>query len=363
MYIRSLQLSNFRNYSELSLKLNKGVNIFYGNNAQGKTNILEAVYIAAASRSYKGSREKDIIKQGENESHIRLDLTKASEEYRIDVHLKRNKSKGIAVDLVPLKRARDLLGILNVVIFAPEDLGIVKNGPSARRRYINNELCQADPVYFKDLSDYIKCLEQRNKLLKDMDDDSSRAGELDVWDMQLVSIGKKVISARRAFIEEMNGIICDIHSEITGGAEKIKLSYENDVDEDNFEEELSISRNKDIRFGTTSRGPHRDDMAIFVNGSDLRVFGSQGQIRSGALSLKLSEIKMIKNKTGHVPVLLLDDVLSELDTGRQNLLLSGIEGMQTLITCTGLDEFINNNFREDSVFYVSSGTVTPGRIV
>ena len=129
-----------------------------------------------------------------------------------------------------------------------------------------------------------------------MDDDSSRAGELDVWDMQLVSIGKKVISARRAFIEEMNGIICDIHSEITGGAEKIKLSYENDVDEDNFEEELSISRNKDIRFGTTSRGPHRDDMAIFVNGSDLRIFGSQGQIRSGALSLKLSEIKMIKNE-------------------------------------------------------------------
>ena len=363
MYIKSLQLSNFRNYSELSLKFNEGVNIFYGKNAQGKTNILEAVYIAAASRSYKGSREKDIIKQGENESHIRLDLSKASCDYRIDVHLKKNKSKGIAVDLVPLKRARDLLGILNVVIFAPEDLGIVKNGPSARRRYINNELSQSDPVYFRDITEYIKCLEQRNRLLKDMEDDNSREDELDVWDMQLVSIGKRVIKARRRFIDDMNEIISDIHSSITGGTEKIRLSYENDVDEDSFEEELGISRKKDIRFGTTNRGPHRDDMAIMVNGSDLRLFGSQGQIRSGALSLKLSEIEMLKKKTGHTPVLLLDDVLSELDTERQNLLLSRIDGMQTLITCTGLDEFINNNFRSDSVFYVSNGTVTSGNIV
>ena len=357
MFIRSLYLNNFRNYKELFLELNEGVNIFYGNNAQGKTNILEAVYIASTSRSHKGSKDKDIIMHGEEESHIRLDAEDKNDHFRIDVHIKKNRAKGIAVDLVPLKRAKDLLGLVNTVMFAPEDLNIIKSGPKERRRYINTELCRINKLYYRYLSGYIRCLEQRNRLLKDMDGSAAGEDQLDIWDAQLVSYGVKVIEERRAVIKEMNGIIKKIHSGITGGKEDISLIYESSVKEKDFAGVLALDRNKDIRFGTTHTGPHRDDMGITVNGNDLRVFGSQGQIRSGALSLKLSEIEMLKEKTGSMPILLLDDVLSELDRERQNLLLKEIEGMQTLITCTGLDDFIVNKFEGNKIFHVVNGSI------
>ena len=358
MYIRSLDLKNFRNYKELSLEFNRGVNIFYGNNAQGKTNILEALYIAGTTKSHKGSKEKDIIRQGEEESHIRVDVARESDDLRIDVHLKKNKPKGIAVNKIPLRKARELFGLVNMVFFSPEDLNIIKNGPSARRKYINFELSQLSPVYFQYLGNYIKCLNQRNKLLKDISFNGKLKDELDVWDIQLVNSGKKVIEERRAFIDELKTVVKEVHGKITDGREELELIYEPDIKDSEFEEKLRENRDKDIRFQTTTSGPHRDDLGINVNGKDLRIFGSQGQVRSGAISLKLSEITMLREKTKETPVLLLDDVLSELDTQRQELLLSGTFGLQTMITCTGLDDFINSRCKADKVFHVVDGTVS-----
>ena len=357
MYIRSLDLKNFRNYENLSLSLNKGINIFFGDNAQGKTNIIESIYIAGKTKSHRGSFDRDMIKYGEEESHIRVIACRHDIDYRIDVHLKKNKSKGIAVNMMPVKKAGDLFQVVNLVLFSPEDLNIVKDGPSARRKFINLELSQVDKIYYKDLCDYTKCLTQRNALLKNINLKKAVEDELDIWDEQLSYFGKKVSLRRYSFISELNEIIRDIHFRITGGKENLKLCYEPNLSGENFSDILKKNREKDLKYQTTNSGPHRDDVCIMINDRDVRVFGSQGQIRSAALSLKLAEISIIRDKNNDVPVLLLDDVLSELDRQRQKLLLSEINGLQTIITCTGLDDFVNNSFEADKLFNVVNGKV------
>lgn len=357
MFVKSLELKNYRNYEKLHMDFDSGTNILYGDNAQGKTNILEAIYVCATSKSHRGSKDREIIHFDREESHIKLFVDKKGVEIRIDMHLKKNKTKGIAIGGLPIRKASELFGNINVVFFSPEDLNIIKNGPSERRRFLDLELCQLDRVYTANLVAYNKVLNQRNRLLKDLSFRPEYEDTLSVWDEQLVRYGQELMKIREHFIGEMNDIIRKSHERLTGGKEDIVISYEPDTEKEHFEEVLFLSGEKDRKNRVTTRGPHRDDILFLVNGIDIRKFGSQGQQRSAALSLKLSEIAMIKNKVKDSPVLLLDDVLSELDSGRQDHLLESIEDIQTIITCTGLEDFVNRHFSANQVFQVIDGKV------
>lgn len=358
MIIKSLELQDYRNYEYLELSFDKGTNILYGDNAQGKTNILEAIYLSATTKSHKGTKDKDIINFDKEEAHIRTYVEKEGIQTRVDMHLRKNKSKGIAIDGQKLKKAADLLGLCNVVFFSPEDLSIIKDGPAERRRFVDMELCQLDSFYLYNLNNYNKIVNQRNMLLKDLFFQPELRETLHIWDSQLVSYGSKIIERRKLFVEQLNDIIYDIHYKLSGGREEIKVVYEPDVEIDNFEKYLRNSQDKDMKLKQTTVGPHRDDFSFYVGGIDIRKFGSQGQQRTAALSLKLSEIELVKRLTKDTPILLLDDVLSELDNNRQNYLLNSIGDIQTIITCTGLEEFVNNRFEINKVFKVSGGEVT-----
>ena len=358
MIIKSLELQNFRNYENLKLDFDSGTNIFYGDNAQGKTHILEAIYLIATTKSHKGSKDSDIIQFGHEEAHIRSYLYKEDVTRQVDMHLRKSKTKGIAIDSQRIKKAADLLGLLNVVFFSPEDLSIIKNGPAERRRFIDMELCQLDSFYLYNLNHYNKIVNNRNKLLKDLFMNPGLKETLSIWDSQLLSYGSRIIERRSLFIEQLNQIIFDIHNRLSGGKEQIKIVYEKNVEIDNLEEKLRLNQDKDIYLKQTTVGPHRDDISFIVNDIDIRKFGSQGQQRTAALSLKLSEIELVKKSIKDTPVLLLDDVLSELDSNRQNYLLNSIGDIQTIITCTGLDEFVNNRFEINKVFKVKEGTVS-----
>lgn len=357
MTIKSIELKNFRNYEQLEIHFDSATNILFGDNAQGKTNVLESAYLSATTKSHKGSRDRDMIRFGEEEAHIRTTVCRLGRDYQIHIHLKKNRSKGIAIGQTPIKKASELFGILNIVFFSPEDLNIIKDGPAARRRFIDLELCQLDKIYLSDLSAYNKVLAQRNSLLKDMMYRPDLRDTLCIWDEQLVKYGKRIIRRRRSFIEELYEVVQDIHSSLSGKKEVLTLKYESSVSDTDFENELFLSLERDKKLCQTSVGPHRDDISFLLKDVDIRKFGSQGQQRTAALSLKLSEIELVKHTIGDTPVLLLDDVLSELDGSRQNYLLNSIHDIQTIITCTGLDEFVKNNFQIHRIFEVKDGHV------
>ncbi|WP_302308423.1 DNA replication/repair protein RecF [Roseburia hominis] len=357
MNIRSIELKNFRNYENLEISFDEGTNILFGDNAQGKTNILEAAYMSGTTKSHKGSRDREMIRFGEEEAHLKTVVVRGGREYQIDMHLKKNRAKGIAIDKIPIKKASELFGILNIVFFSPEDLNIIKNGPAERRRFLDSELCQLDRIYLADLTNYNKILAQRNKLLKDMIYRPSLSDTLPVWDMQLIETGKKIIRRRKQFVDELREIVSDIHYRISGGKEELFLKYEPNIDDIFFEDELSRAKEKDKKLCQTSVGPHRDDLLFSIGDVDIRKYGSQGQQRTSALSLKLSEIELVRKSISDTPVLLLDDVLSELDSSRQNYLLNNISDTQTIITCTGLDELVRNRFTVNRVFEVIAGHV------
>ena len=363
MFVKSVDLKNFRNYRELSLEFDPGVNILYGDNAQGKTNILEAVYLSGTTRSHRGSKDKDMILMGEDESHIRMITDIRGNLYRTDVHIRRGKGKGYALNGVPVKKASELYGIADLVFFSPEDLGIIKHGPSARRKFLDLLLCGVDRIYFSELAKYARILDQRNALLKKINFGGGREDELDVWDAALIEYGEKIIARREAFIEELRDEAAKHHLTLTDGAERLKISYEPASARAAFADNIARGRKYDIKSGTTNTGPHRDDMAVLANGMDLRIYGSQGQQRTAALSMKLAEIDTIFKAKGQMPVLLLDDVLSELDGRRSEALLRAVRMTQTLITCTGLDEFVKNKFHADRTFLVKDGTAKENHII
>ena len=303
MFIESIELSDYRNYSHLHIDFHKGTNVLYGDNAQGKTNILEAVYVCSTTKSHRGSKDKEIIRFGADESHIKMMVRRDGIPYRIDMHLKKNKAKGVAVNGVPIKKASELFGIVNVIFFSPEDLNIIKNGPAERRRFVDLELCQLNRLYVYNLAQYNKTVIQRNKLLKDIDYNTSLKETLPMWNEQLLKYGTELIIMRSEFIKELNPLIAEIHAGLSGGKETLSIAYEPNVSPENFREQL------------------------------------------------------VKKIVKDYPVLLLDDVLSELDSKRQEHLLSEITHIQTLITCTGLDEFVNSKFRMDKIFKIVEGTV------
>lgn len=357
MVIESIELKNYRNYGELHIDFDPGTNVLYGDNAQGKTNILESVYVCATTKSHRGSKDREIIEFGADESHIKMQLRKDGVPYRIDMHLKKNKTKGVAVNGIPIRRASELFGVVNVVFFSPEDLNLIKNGPAERRRFVDLELCQLNRLYVHSLVQYNKALLSRNRILKELSFRPEYEEMLDIWDMQLISYGRELISFRGQFVEELNGMIGEIHRNLSGGREELLVHYEPNAAYEEFERNLKKSRDSDRKQKTTLCGPHRDDISFYVNGIDIRRFGSQGQQRTAALSLKLAEIELVKKMVRDDPILLLDDVLSELDSGRQEHLLSGIRHIQTIITCTGLDDFITHSFQIDRIFRVVNGTV------
>ena len=272
------------------------------------------------------------------------------------MHLKKNSPKGIAIDKIPIRKAGELFGIVHFVFFSPEDLNIIKEGPSGRRRFIDLELSQLDKIYLSNLSNYNRIINQRNSLLKDLYGQKNLMDTLDIWDMQMAAYGTKVLEARKNFIKQVNEIISDIHFKLTGGKERISISYEASNGNMSLEEALKRYRERDMRMKSTTVGPHRDDICFTTDsGLDVRKFGSQGQQRTAALSLKMSEIELVKQVIKDTPVLLLDDVLSELDKHRQNYLLDSINNIQTIITCTGLDEFVNHRFSINKIFHIRNG--------
>lgn len=360
MKIKSLKLKNFRNYDLLSLDFDSETNIFYGDNAQGKTNILEAVYLLGTTKSHRGTKDRDLIQFEKEESHIESFVEKNGIDYQIDIHLKKNSPKGIAINKLPIRKASELFGIVNLVFFSPEDLNIIKNGPAERRRFIDLELSQLDKVYLNNLTNYNRIINQRNHLLKEMgyENHKNLMDTLEIWEMQLVQYGNKIIERRTEFVEEINDIISFIHRKLTGDREELKVVYEPSNKNLSLEQALKKNREKDLKMKSTSVGPHRDDICFLAGDLDIRRYGSQGQQRTAALSLKLSEIELVKRTIHDTPVLLLDDVLSELDKHRQNYLLDSIYDIQTLITCTGVEDFVNHRFSINKVFYVQNGQVT-----
>lgn len=358
MIVKSLELKDYRNYGQLNIQFHSGTNILYGENAQGKTNILEAVYLGGTTKSHRGSKDKEIIMFGKEEAHIRIRIEKNNIEHRIDLHLKKNKAKGVAIDGIPIKKQGELFGMLNLVFFSPEDLYIIKDGPGERRRFLDLELCQLDKVYLYHLANYNKALAQRNNLLKQIGFNRNLLDTLYIWDQKLVEHGGYIIHARQQFIMEMNELTMPIHRKLTGEREELLLKYEPNVGKEEFGDQLRKTAEKDLTLKMSNTGPHRDDMSFLANDIDIRRFGSQGQQRTAALSCKLAEIQLVKTIIKENPVLLLDDVLSELDRSRQNHLLNNIGDIQTIITCTGLEEFVNHRFDYNKIFHVTNGSVT-----
>ena len=357
MFVESLALKNFRNYETLEINFSDSINILYGDNAQGKTNILEAIFLAATTKSHRNSKDRDIIRFEQEDSHIRLNLNKRDVGHRIDMHLRKAKPKGVAIDGIPIRKSTELFGLINIIIFSPEDLSVVKNGPGERRRFMDMEICQLSRIYYSNLLKYNKILDQRNSLLKQINYSKDLIDTLDMWDMQLVEVGKEIIKERSNFISMMNDIISDIHKSLTSEKEEIFLKYEPSVEEGLFEEVIKEKRNIDLKNSITMTGPHRDDFGIFIDGKDVRLYGSQGQQRTAALSLKLAEIELVKKVINDNPILLLDDVMSELDTRRRDALLRSIDGIQTIVTCTGYDDFIRQRINVDKIYKISNGKI------
>lgn len=358
MRIKSLALKNFRNYAELELEFHPDLNILYGDNAQGKTNILEALYVCGTTKSHKGAKDREMICMGKEEAHIRILLTKDGLDHKIDMHLKKNRAKGVAIDGLPIRRSSELIGLAPLVFFSPEDLNMIKSGPGERRRFLDMELSQMDRLYLHHATKYSRALVQRNNLLKQLDYKRELLDTLSTWDQQLAASGCYLIGERERFIRQLNEMILPIHRKLTGEREEILLVYEPNVAADEFLAKLARTRERDMYLKSTQAGPQRDDISFLVNGCDIRRFGSQGQQRTAALSLKLAEIELVKRVCGDNPVLLLDDVLSELDRNRQNYLMDSIGGIQTVLTCTGLEELVEKKREIHRIYEVKNGIVT-----
>lgn len=360
MIIKSIELCNFRNYEREVFEFHKGTNVLYGDNAQGKTNVLEAIFVGGTTKSHRGSKDLEMIREGQKECHLRYFIEKRNRTSKVEIHMRRGSSKGIAIDGLPIKSSNELLGLSNIIFFSPEDLSIIKDGPEERRRFIDMEMCQLNKAYLFYLTQYKKVLKQRNTLLKQIQENRSLKDTLEIWNMQLVEHGKKIIELREEFVSTVHDMMKEEHKCLTGGKEEVEVRYKPNCKVNDFENQLFLAEDRDIFQGTTTVGPHRDDMSFITEGKDLRKYGSQGQKRTAALSLKMAEIEIVENTIGEKPILLLDDVLSELDRNRQNYLLENIKGIQTIITCTGLEEFVASGINIDRTFEIVNGGIQHG---
>ncbi|MCH3965482.1 MAG: DNA replication/repair protein RecF [Clostridium sp.] len=360
MYIKYLQLINFRNYRELNIELNQNMNIFIGDNAQGKTNILESIYYFSIGKSFRTNKDKELINWNGKEAYIKSYIVRNGLNKKIEIKIFKEGKKGININSIKVNKLSDLMGIFNVVMFSPEDLKIVKESPVFRRKFLDMELCKLSRKYYFNLIQYNKVLNERNALLKKLNYNDKSI--LDIYDEQLSKYGEVIIAFRNKYISELNQKGKIIHFDITSGIEKIEFKYMTSVIDlshirKNLLCDLVKNRENDIEKRNTSSGPHRDDFNISINGVDVRNYGSQGQQRTSVLTIKFASLEIIKDKTGEYPVLLLDDVLSELDKSRQKYILSSIKKFQTFITCTGINDIKNYIKKENQLFKVRNGGI------
>ena len=359
MFIKRLQMLNYRNYNALDIELCPNVNVFMGDNAQGKTNILEDIYYCAFAKSHRTSKDKELINWNGEHAFISVDVGRERLDKRIDISILKDGKKSIRINKIKIKKIGELFGNFNVVMFSPEDLRIIKDSPGVRRKFIDMELCQLNPKYYYNLVQYNKVLNERNILLRNR---STSSEMLEIYDMQLVEFGYNIIRERIKYIESLNKYAEKIHSDITSGKEKINFKYISTIKDlenikENFYTLLEKNRSKDCDRGITSIGPHRDDFFVYINDIDTKSYGSQGQQRTAVLTMKFSSLEIIKELTGEFPVLLLDDVLSELDFNRKKYILSTIGQIQTVITCTGIEDLYEYLDEKAKVFKVKNGEI------
>lgn len=369
MYLENIKVKQFRNYTELDVALSKGINVFIGENAQGKTNLLEAVYVLGMAKSHRTSHDKELIQWGRNYAKIEGKVNKKSGTIPLELTISK-KGKKAKANHIERKKLSQYVGLCNVVMFTPDDLQLVKGSPSLRRRFIDMEIGQIQPVYLHRLSQYQKVLEQRNALLKNADgSDRSVQSMLDILTAQLIELAADLVHRRLRFIRLLRDWAADIHQSITDGRERLSMDYRSsvgDVSEDMelsrikevYEKAFADVRKKEMERGLTLIGPHRDDLDLAVNDKNVQTYGSQGQQRTTALSLKLAEIELIADEVGEYPLLLLDDVLSELDDVRQTHLLSTFkERVQTIVTTTSVAGIDHEMIREARSYRVKNGEI------
>ena len=361
MYFKEIELRNFRNYEYLNETFHPDINIFLGENGQGKTSLAEALYIMCLGRSFRTQKDREMIRFGEERATVRTTVYKNDRNVRTEIQLNKSEKKTIKINGVKKKRA-DLAGHILVVEFTPEDLKILKEEPDKRRRFINREISKLYPGYYEDLAVYTKIMLQRNTLMKEENADPSL---LSVWDEELIRYGARIILRRKEFIDKLGEISSEIHRDITEGREELVIGYESNIPysedraelEEAFRQKLAASRETELHRGITACGPHRDDLKVTIGGVDVRKYGSQGQQRTAALSMKLAEIRLLEEESGEKPILILDDALSELDKSRQRYLIETLKGVQIFLTATEIGEEILEKFPQKSVFEIREGQV------
>ena len=367
MKLRSLTMRHYRNYTDQTVVFDEGVNIFSGENAQGKTNLIEALFFLSRGYSHRAVRKQEIITFDESEMYVSAEVTRG--DVRHNIRYKTDQSgKELTLDQKKAKHSQ-VSRTFPVILFEPDDLHIIKAGPERRRRFIDEELSEAIPAYRKVLKQYRRALKQRNALLKAIRQDATLTVMLDGWDEQLVTLGSKLISYRLAYLKRLNTAAKKIHRILSGEREELSLMYQNNVIdrpayqrdiEKAFAEKIAESRETDLEKGTSVTGPHLDDIVVMIGGREARRFGSQGQQRSAAIALKLSQIDIYEALTGELPIVLLDDILSELDESRQRNILKLIDRNQSVITCTNADFMRRHHPEGIAVFTVHNGVISQG---
>lgn len=369
MHIEDLQLKNYRNYEALEARFENKVNVILGENAQGKTNVMESIFVLAMAKSHRTANDKELIGWDEDYAKIEGRIVKSHGSLPMQLVISK-KGKRAKYNHIEQRRLSQYVGNMNVVMFAPEDLHLVKGSPQVRRRFIDMEIGQVSPVYLHDISQYQKILQQRNHYLKQLQTkQQTDQTMLDILTEQFIQMGAKIVMKRFEFLYLLEQWAFPIHQGISRGLETLKIEYKPsaDVSENQnlskmvevYEEKFAKIKKREIERGVTMFGPHRDDLQFIVNGRDVQTFGSQGQQRTTALSVKLAEIELINKEIGEYPILLLDDVLSELDDYRQSHLLNTIQGkIQTFVTTTSVDGIDHQTLKDAAAYRVESGVMS-----
>ena len=351
MWIKKIKINNFRNYDQEEIDLEKNINIFYGENAQGKTNIIESIFLCSMGKSFRAKKDKEMINLNYEKAQIEIEYQKTDRDGKIKIEL--GNKKIVYINGVKIKKLSELLGNINLVIFTPDDINILKGGPQNRRRFLDIMISQLKPNYMYNLNLYLKTLEQRNNYLRQIKEERKDENLLDIWDEKLSEYATNIYSYRKEFIEKIKNKIKVIHNEITDNKEDIEIEYLTECnDKEKFLNLLKQRRKLDIIKGFTTKGIHRDDFVIYINKKQLDIYGSQGQHRTAILSLKLSELNIVYDEIGEYPILLLDDFMSELDETRRRNFLEKIKNAQVIITCTEKIKVENNKFL---IYNVKSG--------
>ena len=348
MWINKIKIKNFRNYEQEEINLEKNVNIFYGENAQGKTNIIEAIFLCSLGKSFRAKKDSEMIKLEKNNSLIEIEYEKEDREGKIKIEL--GNKKTIFINGIKIKKLSELLGNINTVIFTPDDINILKGGPQNRRKFLDIMISQLRPNYMHILNLYLKTIEQRNKYLRQIKEEGKDENLLEIWDEKLIEYAIKIYEYRNEFINKIIEKIKKIHKNITDSQEEIELEYITECKDKNEYKNLLLNRRKlDIIKGFTTKGIHRDDFVIYINKKKIDIYGSQGQNRTAMLSLKLAELQVIKDDIAENPILLLDDFMSELDKKRRKNFLENIKDIQVIITGTEKLDIENLNYLEYNV--------------